>query len=227
MTTIVIAGGTGLERAGLAAVLDGRHGTSVLATAMDDREAAAHCEQHHPDVLLLAADTVADALVALRRLDGTAPAPLVLVLLRASRGADADDVLLAGAHGIVPADVTPDVLAGAVHLVAYGGAVLGPVLRRRLLPPPPSRVPAAGTIATHPMSIRLGQLSPRELDVLRLLAAGHSNDEVADALYVSRATVKSHVAHLLTKLGVRSRLQAVVAAYRSGLVDPSAHQMTP
>jgi DNA-binding NarL/FixJ family response regulator len=125
--------------------------------------------------------------------------------------------LLAGASGFLLKDVSPEGLIAAVHLVAVGDALLAPSITRRLV----ERFarPVAAAPSSHGA---LSALTPREVDVLKLIARGLSNGEIANALFVSEATVKTHVARILPKLGVRDRVQAVVLAYETGLVQPAA-----
>jgi DNA-binding NarL/FixJ family response regulator len=127
------------------------------------------------------------------------------------------EAMKAGASGFLLKDVRPEQLAEAVRVVAGGEALLAPAITRRLVeefvrrPPPGSGAPAA-----------LAELTERELEVLKLVAAGLSNAEIAASLFVSEATVKTHVTHILTKLRLRDRVQAVVLAYESGLIQPGA-----
>jgi DNA-binding NarL/FixJ family response regulator len=127
------------------------------------------------------------------------------------------EAMEAGASGFLIKDVRPEQLADAVRVVTGGDALLAPVITRRLIEQFVSRpAPASGAPR------ELDDLSERELEVLKLIASGHSNDEIALELFVTRATVKTHVTHILTKLRLRDRVQAVVLAYESGLVQPGA-----
>jgi DNA-binding NarL/FixJ family response regulator len=125
--------------------------------------------------------------------------------------------LRAGASGFLLKDVTPEQLVASVRIVSAGDALLAPSITRRLIERF-ARRDALPTMSGHELSV----LTPRELEVLRLMARGLSNAEIADRLFLSEATVKTHVARILPKLGLRDRVQAVVLAYESGLVSPGA-----
>jgi DNA-binding NarL/FixJ family response regulator len=142
----------------------------------------------------------------------------VLVLTTLDADEYVYEAMKAGASGFLLKDVRPEQFADAVRVVAAGDALLAPVITRRLIedfvrrPPPGSGSPT-----------ELADLSARELEVLELIAQGLSNAEIAAALFLSEATVKSHVTHILTKLRLRDRVQAVVLSYECGLVQPTAH----
>jgi DNA-binding NarL/FixJ family response regulator len=126
------------------------------------------------------------------------------------------DALRAGASGFLLKDVPPEQLVAGIRAVASGDALLAPAVTRRVIEEFVRRPPAS--VRTLPP--KLGDLTARELEVLKLIARGHSNAEIAKELFVSETTVKTHVGHVLTKLDVRDRVQAVVLAYESGLVEP-------
>jgi DNA-binding NarL/FixJ family response regulator len=157
-----------------------------------------------------------DGLEATRRLvGGDGDAPRVLILTTFDLDEYVYEAMKSGASGFLLKDVRPEQLAEAVRVVAAGEALLAPAITRRLVeefvrrPPPGAGTPDA-----------LSELTERELEVLKLVAAGLSNAEIAASLFVSGATVKTHLTHILTKLRLRDRVQAVVLAYESGLVQP-------
>jgi DNA-binding NarL/FixJ family response regulator len=157
-----------------------------------------------------------DGLEATRRLLASGAAARVVILTTFDLDEYVFDALRAGASGFLLKDSPPEQLIAAIHVVAEGEALLAPPITRRLIEQfarrPPPRAAAE----------RLAELTPRELDVLRLLARGLSNAEIAAELVLGEATIKTHVAHVLTKLALRDRVQAVVLAYETGLVEPGA-----
>ena len=212
---VLIADDQALVRAGFRMILNA-DGIDVVGEATNGLEAIAAVREHRPDVVLMDVRMPElDGLEATRRIlaqDGDAPRVIMLTTF------DLDEyvyaALAAGASGFLLKDVTPEQLAASVRLVRSGDALLAPTITRRLVErfaqrPDPDPVPPD-----------LSALTPRELEVLRLLAQGLNNGELAERLFLSEATVKTHVARILAKLGLRDRVQAVVAAYRSGLVGP-------
>jgi RNA polymerase sigma factor (sigma-70 family) len=205
-----------LVRAGLAMILASASDLSVVGEAGDGHQAVQQVRAHRPDVVLMD--------IRMPRLDGIAataalralPAPPeVLVLTTFQADAYVLDALRAGASGFLLKDVTAERLFDAVRVVAAGDALLAPGVTRRLISEFAQlhREPAASSGA-------LARLTPRETDVLRLVAEGLSNREIAARLVVTEETVKTHVSRVLSKLGLRDRTQAVVTAYESGLVVP-------
>jgi DNA-binding NarL/FixJ family response regulator len=186
----------------------------VLGTASDGGEAVRVCRELRPDVVLMDVRMPSlDGIEATRQLAG---GPRVLILTTFDLDEYVFDALRAGASGFLLKDVTAERLFDAVRVVAAGEALLAPAVTRRLIseftrlrPVQDARPPAA-----------LGALTPRETEVLRLVAEGLSNPEIARRLVVTEETVKTHVSRILAKLGLRDRTQAVVAAYESGLVVP-------
>jgi DNA-binding NarL/FixJ family response regulator len=159
-----------------------------------------------------------DGLEATRRIvQQNAQTTRVLVLTTFSHNQYVYEALRAGASGFLLKDSPPEELLAAVEIVARGDALLAPAVTRAVVeefvrrPPPPEQPPA-----------RLEQLTPRETEVLQLLARGHANAEIAKELYVTEATVRTHVAHVLQKLDLRDRVQAVIYAYETGLVQPGS-----
>jgi DNA-binding NarL/FixJ family response regulator len=223
---IVVADDHQVVRAGFAALLATQPDFRVLGTATDGAEAVATCRSLHPDVVLMDVRMPGvDGIEATRRLlagDFGAPAPKVLILTTFDLDEYVFDALRAGASGFLLKDVTAERLFEGVRVVASGEALLAPGVTRRLIsefarlrPGPASEPAAAGRVPAA-----LSALTPRETEVLRLVAEGLSNTEIAARLTVTEETVKTHVSRLLAKLGLRDRTQAAVTAYESGLVIP-------
>ncbi|MET7477352.1 response regulator transcription factor [Streptomyces sp. NPDC005648] len=212
---IVVADDHEVVRAGYAGLLATQADFRVVGTARDGAEAVRVCREQEPDVVLMDVRMpVMDGIRATARLQDTVRPPRVLVLTTFDLDEHVYDALAAGASGFLLKDVTAERLFEAVRVVAAGEALLAPAITRRLIAEFARirpRAPARG---------RLGELTPRETDVLRLLAQGLSNPELADRLGVGEETVKTHVSRILSKLGLRDRTQAVVMAYESGLVVP-------
>ncbi|TQM79766.1 LuxR family two component transcriptional regulator [Saccharothrix saharensis] len=214
---IVVADDHQVIRAGYAALLDTQPDFTVVGTASDGDEAVRACRELSPDVVLMDVRMPGvDGIEATRRLGGP-DGPRVLILTTFDLDEYVYDALRAGAGGFLLKDVTAERLFDAVRVVAAGEALLAPTVTRRLIgefarlrPEPTTPAPALST------------LTPRETQVLRLIAEGLSNTEVAARLVVTEETVKTHVSRVLNKLGLRDRTQAVVAAYESGLVVPGS-----
>jgi len=215
---IVVADDHEVVRAGFAALLDTQPDFTVLGTASDGSEAVRVCHDLRPDVVLMDVRMPSlDGIEATRQLaDADEPGPRVLILTTFDLDEYVFDALRAGASGFLLKDVTAERLFDAVRVIAAGEALLAPAVTRRLISEFTRLRPASGA----PPSVVLGTLTPRETEVLRLVAEGMSNPEVAGRLVVTEETVKTHVSRILAKLGLRDRTQAVVAAYESGLVVP-------
>jgi DNA-binding NarL/FixJ family response regulator len=217
---VVVADDQQIVRAGFAALLDTRDDIEVVGTAADGEEAVRVCREQRPDVVLMDIRMPAmDGIEATRRLseDGK-QAPKVIVLTTFDLDEYVYDALGAGASGFLLKDVTAETLFDAVRVVAAGEALLDPAVTRRLVSEFARLRP---TLPPRPDA--LNELTPRELEVLRLVAEGMSNGEIAERLVVSDETVKTHVSRVLSKLHLRDRTQAVVVAYESGLVVPRRH----
>jgi DNA-binding NarL/FixJ family response regulator len=215
MTTVVVADDQPVICAGFAALLDAQPDLDVVGTAANGRDLVALVDRHRPDVALVD--------VRMPELDGIEATRLitrdhdtrVLILTTFDLDAYVYDAIRAGASGFLLKDVTADRLVDGVRLVAEGSMLLGPAVSRRLVADFASR----GSLPAAPAPGASG-LSPRETEVLHELARGRSNAEIAAQLHISAETVKSHVAEVLRKLGLRDRIQAVVYAYEYGLVQP-------
>ncbi|WP_420843132.1 response regulator [Cryptosporangium phraense] len=192
-------------------------GIDVVAEATNGAEAVDAVRRTRPDVVLMDIRMPElDGLEATRRILGAGPGgPRVLMLTTFDLDRYVYAALSAGASGFLLKDVTPEQLTAAVRLVRTGDALLAPAITRRLVERFARRDEAASAVHRD-----LAALTPRELEVLRLLARGSSNAELASSLSLSEATVKTHVARILGKLQLRDRVQAVVVAYETGLVSP-------
>ncbi|MFJ9631157.1 response regulator [Streptomyces sp. NPDC101175] len=212
---IVVADDHAVVRAGYAGLLATQADFTVVGTADDGAEAVRVCRAQLPDVVLMDVRMpVMDGIEATARLQGP-DAPRVLVLTTFDLDEHVYDALTAGASGFLLKDVTAERLFDAVRVVAAGEALLAPAITRRLISEFARQRPR-----TTPVRTALDTLTPRETDVLRLLAQGLSNPELALRLHVGEETVKTHVSRILSKLGLRDRTQAVVMAYETGLVVP-------
>jgi DNA-binding NarL/FixJ family response regulator len=208
-------------RAGFAALVDTQADLTVVGTASDGAEAVQLGRSLRPEVVLMDVRMpTMDGIEATRRLAADRHGPRVLMLTTFDLDEHVYDALRAGASGFLLKDTTAERLFDAVRVVAAGDALLAPGVTRRLIDEfaRGRRRPAAPAAAP----VGLDGLTPRETDVLRLLAEGLSNREIADRLVVAEETVKTHVSRILTKLALRDRTQAVVTAYESGLVIPGS-----
>ena len=209
-----------LIRAGFHKMVEARPDLEVVGEAADGAEAVAQARRLGPDVVLMDVRMpTMDGLEATRQLAGPGVANPTKVLILTTFDLDeyVYEALRAGASGFLLKDAPPEELAAAIRVIAAGEALLAPSVTRRLIQrfadqPPPKKVDATA----------LGRLTDRETEVLRLLARGLSNAQIATELVVSETTVKSHVAHLLMKLGLHDRVQAVVLAYETGFVRPGS-----
>ncbi len=225
---IVVADDHEVVRAGFAALLDTQPDFTVLGTAADGAEAVRVCRSTRPDVVLMDVRMPGtDGIEATRQLALEAEhSPRVLILTTFDLDEYVFDALRAGASGFLLKDVTAERLFEGVRVVASGDALLAPGITRRLISEfarirPHAAATGTGAGAGAGASAALRTLTPRETEVLRLVAAGLSNAEIAARLVVTEDTVKTHVSRTLGKLGLRDRTQAVVTAYESGLVVPA------
>ena len=215
-TRVLIVDDQSLVRAGFRLILESQPDFQVVGEAQDGEQAIALVRRHRPDVVLMDVRMPrVDGLEATRRILSNGREACRIVMLTTF---DLDEyvyaALRAGACGFLLKDVTPEQLIAAVRLVSAGDALLAPSITRRLIERYAARDAPSG------LNRDLSELTPRELDVLRLMARGLDNQAIAEKLVVSEATVKTHVAHVLEKLRVDNRVQAVVAAYESRLVTP-------
>jgi DNA-binding NarL/FixJ family response regulator len=216
VTRILIADDQALVRGGLRMILEAQPDLEVVGEAADGRAALAQARDLEPDLVLMDIRMPGlDGLGATQQmLAGREPAPKVLVLTTFDLDEYVYEAIHAGASGFLLKSTPPPQLVEGVRAVMAGDALLSPEITRRLLdrftrrPPPSAGAPP-----------ELAELTQRELEVLRLIADGRSNAEIAATLVLSEATVKTHVNHILTKLRLRDRVQAVALAYRSGLMD--------
>jgi len=219
---IVVADDHEVVRAGFATLLDTQPDFTVLGTASDGAQAVQISRELHPDVILMDVRMPGtDGIEATRQLTGDGAGPRVIILTTFDLDQYVYDALRAGASGFLLKDVTAERLFDAVRVVAAGEALLAPAVTRRLISEFARLRPAAAPASAAPPA-GVDGLTPRETEVLRLLAEGLSNPEIAGRLVITEETVKTHVSRVLHKLALRDRAQAVVLAYESGLVRPGS-----
>ena len=217
MTSVLIADDQALVRVGLRKILESEPETEVVGEASDGEDAIAAAGRLRPDLVLMDIRMpVLDGIEATRRIVAAQPATRVLILTTFGLDSYVYDALRAGASGFMLKDAPPEEIVGAVRIVASGEALLAPAVTRSVIeefarqrPGSPREPPAA-----------VAELTPREREVLDLLARGLSNPEICERLVITEATTKTHVAHILQKLALRDRVQAVIYAYETGLVSP-------
>jgi RNA polymerase sigma factor (sigma-70 family) len=216
---VLIADDQTLVRAGFRKILEADAEIEVVGEAADGLEAVEAARALAPDVVLMDIRMPRlDGLEATRQLvDQGNDGPRVLVLTTFGLDEYVYDALRAGASGFLLKDVPPEQLLAGVHVVARGDALLDPAITRSVI-----EEFAAKPAVRRELAARLDELTPREREVFSLVARGLSNAEIARELVVSEGTVKSHVAHVLLKLGLRDRVQSVIYAYESGVVQPRA-----
>ena len=218
MIGVLIADDQALVRAGFRAILELQDDMEVVGEAGDGGEAIALARELRPDVVLMDIRMPElDGIDATRRIVRDGDAPRILILTTFDLDEYVYEALKAGASGFLLKDAPRDQLIGGIRTIAAGDTLLAPTLVRRLVedfvrrPRPGARPPQS-----------LDDLTRRELEVLTLIARGLANSEIASRLFVSEATVRTHVTHILAKLNLRDRIQAVVLAYESGLVQPGS-----
>ena len=216
MIRVLLADDQALVRGGFRVILESQPDIAVVGEAADGAEAIELARLHKPDVVLMDVRMPRlDGIEATRRLLAGETRTRILMLTTFDLDEYVYEAMRAGASGFLLKNSPPAQLAEAVRVVAAGDALLSPEITRRLIADFVRRPrPGAGVPST------MAELTSRELDVLGLIARGRSNAEIAGALFLSEATVKTHVTRVLAKLGIRDRVQAVVFAYEAGLVRP-------
>jgi DNA-binding NarL/FixJ family response regulator len=214
---VLLADDQALVRGGFRSILEGQPDIEIVGEAEDGAQAVEMARERDPDVVLMDIRMPRlDGIAATRALlDGSGDFPHVLVLTTFDHDEYVYEALRAGASGFLLKSAPPRELAGAIRTVAAGEALLAPDITRRLIQ---DYVRRPRTPAAPPPAIQT--LTPRETEVLTLVAHGRSNGEIAAALYLSEPTVKTHVTRIFAKLGARDRVQAVILAYDAGLVQP-------
>jgi DNA-binding NarL/FixJ family response regulator len=220
-TRILVADDQPLVRVGLTKILEARPAFEVVAEAADGAQAVEASSRLRPDVVLMDIRMPGmDGLEATRRIvERNGAATRVLVLTTFGRNEYVYEALRAGASGFLLKDTPAEELLTAVEIIARGDALLAPTITRAVIeefvrrPPPPQQPPR-----------KLEQLTAREKELLHLLARGVANAEIAKELFISDATVRTHVLHVLQKLDLRDRIHAVIYAYETGLIHPGLHR---
>ena len=215
MIRVLVADDQALVRGGFRMILDAQPDIEVVGEAEDGREAVRLAKELRPAVVLMDIRMPnLDGLEATRRLAAEPEAPRVLVLTTFDADEYVYEAMKGGASGFLLKDVSPERLAQAVRTIAAGETLLAQSVTMRLIERfvrrPPAQTPRD----------ELDALTEREVEVLRLIGCGLSNAEIAERLFVSGATVKTHITHILAKLSLRDRVQAVILAYETGLVEP-------
>jgi DNA-binding NarL/FixJ family response regulator len=219
---VLLADDDQLVRSGLRALLEAESDMTVVGEAADGREAIDRAHTTQPDVVLMDVRMPKlDGVAATREIVSWPRRPRVLVLTTFDLDEVVDDALEAGADGFLLKRATPEQLVDGIRTVHSGDALVAPAVTRRLLHAYAGRRPA-----DQEQLKRATHLTERETDILRALAEGLSNAEIAAQAWLSPETVKTHVKSILAKLGVRDRTQAVVWAYRTGFVGPADHRPT-
>ena len=218
--TVLIADDQALVRAGFRMILETDADLRVVAEADDGAQAVEATRLTRPDVVLMDIRMpVMDGLEATRRIVDAKNPPRVLMLTTFDLDEYVFDALVAGASGFLLKDVEPEQLLAGIRVIANGDSLLSPPVTRRLI---------ESFVRDHPRTPQpppgFEALTARELEIFRLIARGLSNAEIADLLVVSSTTVKTHVARVLIKLGLRDRVQAVVLAYETGVIRPGAEE---
>jgi DNA-binding NarL/FixJ family response regulator len=215
MTSVLLADDQALARMGLRKILESEPGTTVVGEAANGADAVAAAARLRPDIVVMDIRMpVLDGIEATRILSRDQPATKVLILTTFGLDAYVYEALRAGASGFMLKDAPPEEIAAAVRIVAGGDALLAPAITRAVIEEF-ARQPAARQ--TDPPAA-LADLTPREREVLDLLARGMSNPQICDRLVISEATAKTHVARILQKLSLRDRIQTVIYAYETGIV---------
>ena len=212
---VLVADDQALVRAGFRMIIDAEGDMCVVAEANDGRDAVELTRRTAPQVVLMDIRMPnVDGIEATRRLTASGTVPRIIILTTYDLDEYVFDALTAGASGFLLKDVPPEDLVKAIRVTAAGDAMLAPSITRRLIEQFARQRPVT------PGTDRLAGLTERELEVLRHMARGLSNAEIAGRLFLGESTVKTHVGHILDKLGLRDRVQAVILAYEAGLILP-------
>jgi DNA-binding NarL/FixJ family response regulator len=216
MIRVLVADDQAMVRAGLRLILESQPDIDVVGEAVDGEDALVAARRDRPEVVLMDIRMPRlDGLAATRKMIDQHPALRVLVVTTFDADQNVYEALRAGASGFILKDSSPEQLVAAIRLIAAGDALLTPARTRRLIESQVRPSPSVdGTL--------VGTLTDREREVLVLMARGLDNGQIGAALFVSEATVRTHVGHVLSKLDAHSRVQAVVVAYESGLVRPGS-----
>lgn len=221
MIRVAIADDLDMIRAGFEMIIDNESDMTVVASAADGNEIVDACRTRHVDVVLMDIRMPnLDGLAATERILAEPDPPRVVILTTFGLDEYVSAAVLAGASGFLLKDASADDLVDAVRAVADGQAALAPSLIATVL----EHARASPRARTVP---GIDDLTARERHVLELLATGRSNAEIAEQLFLSEATVKTHISHVLAKLGVRDRVQAVIAAFAAGIAEPDMDQLPP
>jgi DNA-binding NarL/FixJ family response regulator len=220
MTSVLIADDQELVRVGLRKILENDPQTTVAGEANNGEDAVSAATRLRPDVVLMDIRMpVLDGIEATRRIVNAQPGTRVLILTTFGLDSYVYDALNAGASGFMLKDAPPEEIAAAIQIIANGDALLAPAITRTVIAEF-TRLPLVTPEREPPPA--LAQLTPREREILDLLARGLSNPEISSQLVISEATTKTHVARILQKLNLRDRIQAVIYAYEHHLITPTA-----
>ncbi len=224
MTRVLLCDDQALVRVGLRKIIEAEEDLEVVGEAADGEDAVTEAIGLRPDVVLMDIRMpVLDGIEATRRIVHARPTTRVLMLTTFGLDGYVYDALRVGASGFMLKDAPPEEIVAAVRIVANGEALLAPAITRAVIEEfarrPPSEPPSP-----RPQPPALEELTPREREVLELLARGLSNPEICERLVVSEATTKTHVARILQKLALRDRIQAVIYAYENGLIQPGGDE---
>jgi len=219
MTKILIADDQALVRVGLRKILESDAELTVVGEARDGEEAITEARFLRPDVVLMDIRMpVLDGIEATRRIVREQPGTRILILTTFGLDSYVYDALRAGASGFMLKDAPPEEIAAAVRIVANGEALLAPAITRTVI----EEFTRQPVVVAPELPRAVAELTPREREVLDLLALGLSNPEICARLVISEATAKTHVARILQKLGLRDRIQVVIYAYETGIVQPGS-----
>jgi DNA-binding NarL/FixJ family response regulator len=220
MIGVLLCDDQALVRVGLRKIIEAENDLEVVGEAHDGEDAVTEAIRLRPDVVLMDIRMPAlDGIEATRRIVRARPTTRVVMLTTFGLDGYVYDALRVGASGFMLKDAPPEEIVAAVRVVASGDALLAPAITRAVIEEFARRSPSEAPVRP-PEPPALDELTPREREVLELLARGLSNPEICERLVVSEATTKTHVARILQKLGLRDRIQTVIYAYETGLIEP-------